>query len=79
MGSALLNTSNNTSNVALVSGISPTAGGVITVTIEPGPNNTSTSLFWYIGAMQVATSVPEPTSLLALGAAAPLFLRRRRV
>jgi hypothetical protein len=76
-GSALLDASNNTSNVATVLSIAPTALGEITIQIDPGPNNNNASQFWYIAAMQFSATVPEPTCAAVL-AAAPLLMRRRR-
>jgi hypothetical protein len=61
----LLNASNNTSNVATVSGILPTAGGSILISVEHGPNNTNGSKFFYLGAMSMST-VPEPAAGLLL-------------
>lgn len=77
VGSALLDTANNTSNVAQVFGIVPSPSGEVTLTIEPGPNNNNASRFWYIGAMQV-TAVPEPVGATAVALGAAGLLRRRR-
>ena len=65
-GSALLNTSSNISNVAVVSGILPTGAGTIQVVVDPGPNNNNGSLFYYLGALELSTSIPEPASILLL-------------
>jgi hypothetical protein len=75
-GTAFLNASNNVSNVAVVSGISPNSLGEITIQIDPGPNNNNASQFWYIGAMQVQ-AVPEPGLAGLLVACGCLILRRR--
>lgn len=78
-GVGFLNVANNTSNVAIVSGIVPTAGGVVTINIEKGPNNSNGDKFFYLGAMQlVSAAVPEPTTcgLLALSSLGLLFRRR---
>jgi hypothetical protein len=77
LGSALLNTANNTALVAEVFNIVPTPAGEITVTIEPGPNNTSAGRFWYIGAMRV-NAIPEPVSLSTVALAGLGLARRRR-
>jgi hypothetical protein len=80
-GFSLLNPANNTSNVALVSGISPDAFGNLLVTLTKGPNNDHSSGFFYLGAMQIV-AVPEP-SILALAGLGGLGLmlanRRSRV
>lgn len=78
-GFGLLDTSNNISNVATVSGIIPTAAGELTLLVSPGPNNTNSSGFFYLGAMRVEGSpIPEPASLALVAAGALLGLRRRR-
>ncbi|MES2469991.1 MAG: PEP-CTERM sorting domain-containing protein [Verrucomicrobiota bacterium] len=77
--SAFLNASANVSEIATVSNMIPTAGGTITLTVDPGPNNNNTNGFYYLGAFRLTTApVPEPSSagLLILGAAGAL--RRRR-
>lgn len=63
----LLNTANNTSTVADMLGVFPTAAGQITLLVDPGPNNNNASLFYYLGAMRIA-AVPEPAfgSVVAL-------------
>ncbi|MGD9632419.1 MAG: hypothetical protein AB7G28_02195 [Pirellulales bacterium] len=74
---ALLNASANTSTVAVVPGILPTAGGTIAIRVEAGPNNNNGSKFFYLGAMRI-TSIPEPTAglLLLSGAIGIVTLRR---
>lgn len=77
-GSAVLNASGNTSNVAIVSGITPTAAGNITLLVSPGPNNNSASRFYFLGAIQlVSNTVPEPTSLGLACLSCLWFLRHR--
>jgi hypothetical protein len=65
VGSALLNTSNNTSNVAVVSGAQPSGAGVLNVEVTAGPGNTNGSKFYYLGAIELSY-VPEPASILLL-------------
>lgn len=74
---AYLNTSNNTSNVATITGMIPDAGGNIVLTVGPGPNNNNASRFYYIGAMQIVSVVPEPASLSMLAVAGAMLRRRR--
>ncbi len=50
---ALLNPSNNATEIACVSNIQPDADGKITVTVTIGPNNTNGVGFFYINAMQI--------------------------
>lgn len=77
--SAYLNAANNVSQLATVGSMIPTSGGVITLTVDPGPANTNGTGFYYLGAFRLTTApVPEPSAagLLILTAAAAL--RRRR-
>lgn len=73
---ALLDAGNNVSNIAQSLGVAPTAGGVITLTIQAGPNNTNSQGFFYLGGMDI-TEVPEPASLTLLGLGGLAMLRRR--
>ncbi len=78
-GFALLNTTANVSEVVSVTGITPTAGGNITLLVSPGPNNNNSSLFYYLGAMRiVSTTIPEPATfgLFALAGIACVVSRR---
>lgn len=82
-GVSLLNTSANTSNVANVLDIVPNANGEITLSITAGPNNTSASKFWYLGALRIestTSTIPEPgtLSLLALSGLALVVKRRTK-
>jgi hypothetical protein len=80
-GFALLNTANNTSEVALLGGIFPDALGNLTINVSPGPNNNNASGFFYLGALKIETTViPEPSSagLCALGVLALALCRRGR-
>lgn len=77
-GTALLNPSNNDTEVATVSGIVADANGDITVGFQSGPN--SGSNFYYINVMQIDISaIPEPGSLglLATCLAGAASYRRR--
>jgi len=74
-GSTFLNSAGNESEVAQMS-MTPTAGGVITLTIQPGPNNNNGSGFFYLGGISIV-EVPEPASLSLLVACSLLVLRRR--
>lgn len=73
-----LNTSANTSNVAVAAGIIPTASGTISIQVSAGPNNSNSSKFYYLGAMQILY-VPEPATLglLSVALVAAAGLRRR--
>jgi hypothetical protein len=78
-GDALLNTSNNVSEVVSILSMQPTALGSLILTIEPGPNNNNASKFWYIGAMRMtAVPIPEPVTASLLTGTLALGLLRRR-
>lgn len=79
VGGALLNTSNNVSEVVDILSMQPTPSGSLTLSIEPGPNNNNASRFWYIGALRMtAVPIPEPvTASLVAGTLALGLLRRR--
>ncbi|MCA9239480.1 MAG: hypothetical protein KDA37_04745 [Planctomycetales bacterium] len=81
-GSAVLNASNNDSEVVKVLGISPDGANEIYVDVEPGPNNNNPNGFFYIGLVQVDISpnVPEPSAFIlsSLVAAACVARRTRR-
>lgn len=57
-----LNASNNTSRIAEILNVKPTAEGVITFKTEAGPNNTSAEKFYFLGAMKISVS-DSPTGL----------------
>lgn len=76
-GVALLDAGNNVGNIAQVLGISPTAAGVVIMTIQPGPNNNNSSGFYYLGGLDI-NAVPEPASLCLMGLGGLLITARRR-
>ena len=51
-----LSASNNTSRIAEISNIKPTAEGVITFKTEAGPSNNSAEKFYFLGAMKISVS-----------------------
>ncbi|MFD0835298.1 T9SS type A sorting domain-containing protein [Mariniflexile aquimaris] len=51
-----LDTANNTSNTANILNIQPNASGQITFEAKPGPNNTNSFGFYYLGAIQLIIS-----------------------
>ena len=57
-GSATIDAASNTSSVATVKGIKPTAQGVVVLTIGKSSNNTSG--FSYINAMRIVAEKGEP-------------------
>lgn len=54
--SAELNASNNTSNVAVIANVQPTAQGEIVFKSEAGSANNSAEKFFFLGAMKIAVS-----------------------
>ncbi|MDD3322329.1 MAG: hypothetical protein PHS59_12885 [Paludibacter sp.] len=69
--SAVLNASNNESEVVKIMNIMPTSAGVITFKTEAGPNNTSAEKFYFLGAVKMtetgnSTSVINPSAEKAL-------------
>lgn len=54
--SATLNASNNTSNVAVVIDVVPTAEGTVVFKSEAGPANDSAEKFFFLGAMKISPS-----------------------
>jgi hypothetical protein len=53
---SLLNSSGNTSEVAITKDVKPTSEGVITITVTAGPNNNQAEKFYYLGAMRIEYS-----------------------
>lgn len=51
-----LDTANNTSNTANILNIQPNTSGQITFEAKPGPNNTNSFGFYYLGAIQLIIS-----------------------
>ncbi len=82
--SVFLDASNNTSNFVTSAGIIPTAGGIITLTVDAGPNNNNgtgadPTRFYYLGAMRLTTApIPEPSAAGLLFLSGAALLRRRR-
>jgi hypothetical protein len=48
-----LDAANNTSNAVSVEAIRPNADGIITVAVSPGPNNSNSLKYYYLGAMLI--------------------------
>lgn len=68
----------NDDTFATFSGISPTAGGTITLTFTGfTTENGATGTFGYLGAMSI-TAVPEPSTALLAGSMLGFALLRRR-
>ena len=63
-GFVALNPSNNTTNVALIDAIRPTALGEITISLSPTPNNNNANHFTYLGAMRVRAHTSVATVML---------------
>lgn len=78
--SVVLDASNNVSQVVTAAGIIPNASGIVTLQASPGPNNTSASRFYFLGAIRLESNpaIPEPTSLVIAGLAGATLLFRRR-
>lgn len=74
--SGVLDASNNDSNVLVLSGLTASGAGVITLSVSPGPNNDNANGFFYLGAIRVDV-VPSPGTMAVL-AAGGLFMNRRR-
>jgi hypothetical protein len=60
-GSAVLNVQNNTSEVAVVSGIVADANGEIELLVRMGPNNNNSEGFFYLLAMKIEGMVAKMT------------------
>ena len=75
-GMTYLNSVGNSSEVALILGITPTPTGEITIDVQPGPNNNNSLGFYYLGAIKM-NIVPEPASLSLLLLGGFALLRRR--
>ena len=59
---AFLDAANNTSEIAQVLSLQPTATGEVVLTVQKGPNNNNSSGFYYLGALDITRSgsVPLP-------------------
>lgn len=76
--SVYLDAANNASNIVSLASVIPTAGGTITINVDPGPNNTNSSGFFYLGAIRMtSTPVPEP-AVSCTAVLAGLFLLNTR-
>ncbi|MCC6240230.1 MAG: PEP-CTERM sorting domain-containing protein [Phycisphaerales bacterium] len=75
--SAYLNAANNSGNITSLTNFFSDANGEITIKIDPGPNNTNGSGFYYLGVMELV-AVPEPVSLSLLSLGGLALLSRRR-
>ena len=77
--SAVLNASNNNTEVVRVLDIAPDGNNEIFVDVEPGPNNDNSVGFYYIGLMQVdIRPIPEPTTFAVLGTGLTAAAGRRQ-
>ncbi len=74
--SGVLDAANNNTEVLRINGILPDANNEIFVDVTPGPNNSTSTGFYYINLMQVDV-VPEPASVALMGAAGLMVLGRR--
>ena len=50
---AYLDPANNSGNVAEINDVYPAANGTIIITAAPGPNNTNSSKYYFMGAVQI--------------------------
>ncbi len=75
---ALLNPSNNTGEMATITGMIPDSSGNIVLAVGPGANNNSPSGFYHLGAMKIVSVVPEPTGLSTLVLTSAMLRHRRR-
>jgi len=78
--SGALDVANNVSDTVVVSGLIPTASGLITLTITPHQDNDNSNQFIYLGVAELAV-IPEPSSFALLsglvGLASVALCRRR--
>ena len=65
-GTNVLNASNNNSATVAVAAITPTAAGVITLRVEPGPGNNNSYGFFYINSMKLSYEEPAVTPVTTL-------------
>lgn len=57
-----LNATENTAEIASLFDMQPAADGTLVLDLAPGPNNTNSNKFFYIGAMKIANHTAAPTS-----------------
>jgi hypothetical protein len=55
---AFINAAENTSQVALLTDIQPATDGSVVLDLAPGPDNTNSNRFYYLGAMKIVSRVP---------------------
>ncbi|MEM7456140.1 MAG: hypothetical protein AAF456_17475 [Planctomycetota bacterium] len=70
----------DTGALAVITGITPAAGGTINFSIEAGPTNSTSAQFFYVGGLQMTSvqAIPEPGSLVLALSVSVVFMRRRR-
>lgn len=71
------NAAGNTSEVIGVNGLVADANGEITLSMVAGATNSTSQQFFYINAMRITTSVPEPSVMALLSVVGLVGLRRR--
>lgn len=73
--------SDETGATALFSSVAPNASGIITVNVNSATDGTNTNGYFYMGAMQITSAVPEPSTYAAFAglAALGLVMVRRRM
>lgn len=81
--SIFLNASENTGNVAELTGITPNGSNQIVIDIDRGPNNNNGTGFFYLGVMEINTvAIPEPATLgiagIVIAGLLGVEVRRRR-
>lgn len=59
-GFATLNAANNVTNVAVVSGLRPTAAGEISISLAPAAANNNANHFTYLGVLKIQSALAQP-------------------